>query len=51
MWVLTALAWERHEATVVSPVLSTAAEGGSAGLQVLCSVPWDPCWAIYFSGL
>lgn len=51
MWVLTALAWERHEATVLSPALSTAGEGGNVGLQVLCSVLWGPCWAVSFPGL
>lgn len=49
--VLAAVAWERHGAMVPSPVLGTAAERGSVWLWVLCSVPWDPWWAIYFSGL
>lgn len=42
--VLAAVAWERHGATVPSPVLGTAAERGSVWLWVLCSVPWDPWW-------
>jgi len=36
--ITAAIAWESHEAVVISPLLSTTAEGGRCGLQVLWSL-------------